>query len=178
MAEQFRREGVRAASVHGASTLNRSEALEQLRTGDLDVIFSVDLFNEGMDLPGIDTVLMLRPTDSKILFLQQLGRGLRQHEDKERLVVLDFIGNHKGFLNKPQALLGADATQRELAELARRLERGELELPAGCFVNYDLEIIEFLKQLDSRGFENEYDALKASLGRRPPPRRCTALASA
>ncbi|WP_440996045.1 DUF3427 domain-containing protein [Arhodomonas sp. SL1] len=167
MAEQFRREGVRAASVHGASTLNRSEALEQLRAGDLDVIFSVDLFNEGTDLPGIDTVMMLRPTDSKVLFLQQLGRGLRQHEGKERLVVLDFIGNHKGFLNKPQALLGAGATQRELAELGRRLERGEVELPAGCFVNYDLRIIEFLKQLDTRGFENEYEALKASLGRRP-----------
>ncbi|HKJ76965.1 MAG TPA: DUF3427 domain-containing protein, partial [Gammaproteobacteria bacterium] len=167
MAEQFQREGVRAASVHGTSTLNRSEALERLRTGNLDVIFSVDLFNEGMDLPGIDTVMMLRPTDSKVLFLQQLGRGLRQHDDKERLVVLDFIGNHNGFLNKPQALLGAGAGYRDLARLAKQLERGELELPAGCFVNYDLQIIEFLKQLDTQGFENEYDALKASLGRRP-----------
>ena len=68
------------------------------------MIFSVDLFNEGVDLPAIDTVMMLRPTESKILFLQQLGRGLRRHAGKRHLVVLDFIGNHKGFLNKPQAL--------------------------------------------------------------------------
>lgn len=167
MAEHFHREGVRAAAVHGTSTLNRSEALEQLRAGELDVIFSVDLFNEGVDLPVVDTVMMLRPTDSKVLFLQQLGRGLRRHEGKQRLVVLDFIGNHKGFLNKPQALLGAGPSHRSLAKLARQLERGEIELPAGCFVNYDLRIIEFLKQLDSKGIEKEYDALKASLGRRP-----------
>ncbi len=167
MAEQFRRNGVRAAAVHGNATLDRSEALERLRRGDLDVIFSVDLFNEGVDLPAIDTVMMLRPTDSKVLFLQQLGRGLRRHDAKERLVVLDFLGNHKGFLNKPQALFGAGPTRKALAKLARQLERGDINLPAGCFVNYDLRIIEFLKELDTQGFEKEYDALKASLGRRP-----------
>lgn len=167
MAEQFRRNDVKAAAVYNGSELGRSEALEQLELGDLDVVFSVDLFNEGMDLPAIDTVLMLRPTDSKVLFLQQLGRGLRRHKDKNRLVVLDFIGNHKGFLNKPQALLGTDGTYTDLAALAQRMERQELDLPAGCFINYDLRIIDFLKQLDSRGIEKQYEALKASIGRRP-----------
>ena len=71
MAEQFRGQGVRAESVYAGSVTGRSEALEQLADGRLEIIFSVDLFNEGVDLPAIDTVLMLRPTESKILFLQQ-----------------------------------------------------------------------------------------------------------
>jgi len=95
-------------AVYRGSTLERSAALEQLEQGSLQVIFSVDLFNEGVDLPAIDTLMMLRPTESKVLFLQQLGRGLRRHPAKERLVVLDFIGNHQGFLNKPQALFAIE----------------------------------------------------------------------
>ncbi|HET8638027.1 MAG TPA: helicase-related protein [Acidobacteriaceae bacterium] len=119
MAEQFGRANVHAAAVYNGSRLTRGEALESLTSGEIDIIFSVDLFNEGVDLPAIDTVMMLRPTDSKVLFLQQLGRGLRQHPGKERLVVLDFIGNHRGFLNKPQALFRTGDTYRELANFAR-----------------------------------------------------------
>jgi superfamily II DNA or RNA helicase len=89
----------------------------------LQVIFSVDLFNEGVDLPSIDTVLMLRPTESKILFLQQLGRGLRRSEGKQHLVVLDFIGNHQAFLGKPQALFGVGSTYKALANFARNVEQ-------------------------------------------------------
>ncbi|MGS0756790.1 DEAD/DEAH box helicase, partial [Roseateles sp. GG27B] len=129
--------------------------------------FSVDLFNEGVDLPSIDTVLMLRPTESKILFLQQLGRGLRRCEGKSHLVVLDFIGNHQSFLHKPQALFGVGASFKQLADFARKAELGRLELPDGCFVNYDLRIIDFLKSLDAAGSQKDYEALKASLGRRP-----------
>ena len=89
MADQFTRAGVSAAAVYAGSTLGRAQALESLNNGTLQVVFSVDLFNEGMDLPSIDTVMMLRPTESKILFLQQLGRGLRRSEGKQHLVVLD-----------------------------------------------------------------------------------------
>lgn len=169
MVEQFRRADIRTTAVYSGAQLTRSEALERLTAGELDVVFSVDLFNEGIDLPAIDTVMMLRPTDSKVLFLQQLGRGLRQHPGKERLVVLDFIGNHRSFLNKPQALFQTGDTYRELASFARRLERNELALPAGCFVNYDLAIINFLKSLvgDDSDPASDYEALKASLGRRP-----------
>ncbi len=167
MAEQFRRANVRAAAVHGDSVLTRSEALASLTAGTLDVIFSVDLFNEGVDLPAVDTVMMLRPTESRVLFLQQLGRGLRTASGKERLVVLDFIGNHRGFFNKPCALFGIDGTYEDLAAFARKAERDQLTLPAGCFVNYDLEIIEFLKALHRDGLVGDYEALKASLGRRP-----------
>ena len=167
MAERFRHAGIRAAAVYRGSELDRSESLEQLERGDLQVIFSVDLFDEGVDLPAIDTVMMLRPTESKVLFLQQLGRGLRRHEGKKRLVLLDFIGNHKGFLNKPQALLGVGSSYRALADFARRARDDRLTLPAGCYVNYDLAIIDFLIRLQGKGPTADYQALKASLGRRP-----------
>ncbi|MCG3024337.1 helicase-related protein, partial [Escherichia coli] len=61
---------------------------------ELEVIFSVDIFNEGVDIPSVNSVLMLRPTNSPIVFIQQLGRGLRKHASKSFLTVLDFIGNH------------------------------------------------------------------------------------
>jgi hypothetical protein len=166
-AKQFLQEGVRAAAVYAGSAIGRSEALKQLADGQLDVIFSVDLFNEGVDLPSIDTVLMLRPTESKILFLQQLGRGLRLASGKDQLVVIDFIGNHHSFLHKPQALAQVGATYRQLAAFARQVEEGRLQLPAGCFINYDPRLIDFLKQLDANGTKEDYEALKAVLGRRP-----------
>ncbi len=167
MADQFNREGVASAAVYAGSALGRAQALEQLTAGNLRVVFSVDLFNEGVDLPSIDTVMMLRPTESKILFLQQLGRGLRRWEGKQHLVVLDFIGNHHSFLQKPQALFDVGATYQALAAFARKVERQALDLPAGCYVNYDLAIIEFLKSLDSAGPRKDYEALRDVLGRRP-----------
>lgn len=167
MAERFKREGVQAAAVHGESGMSRGEALDLLEAGELEIIFSVDLFNEGVDLPAIDTVLLLRPTESKILFLQQIGRGLRKSEGKDKLVVLDFVGNHQSFLHKPQALMGQAMTHRQLADFARKAESNRLDLPEGCFINYDLEVIEFLKGLDTNGAEKDYQALKDTLGRRP-----------
>lgn len=167
MATQFRLQGIEAAAVYAGSELARGEALEQLADGRLAVVFSVDLFNEGIDLPAIDTVLMLRPTESKILFLQQLGRGLRRAEGKECLVVLDFIGNHHSFLHKPQALGQIGSGYKQLAEFARRVEMRRLELPAGCYINFDLDLIDFLKSLDGDGVTRDYEALRDGLGRRP-----------
>lgn len=167
MAEHFRKEGIRAAAVYADSQLSRGEALEQLRAGELQVLFSVDLFNEGVDLPVIDTVMMLRPTESKILFLQQLGRGLRKAEGKDKLVVLDFVANHQSFLHKPMALMNQSMNRRQLAEFARQAEQGQLELPEGCFVNFDLRFIDFLKSLDSDSVQTDYRSLRDTLGRRP-----------
>ncbi|MFN5101043.1 MAG: DUF3427 domain-containing protein [Burkholderiaceae bacterium] len=167
MVEQFAREGIVCAAVFAGSSLGRAQALEQLSSGKLMVLFTVDLFNEGVDLPSIDTVMMLRPTESKILFLQQLGRGLRKSEGKSHLVVLDFIGNHRSFLHKPQALFGVGSTYRALASFARQVEQKSLELPDGCYVNYDLGIIDLLKSLDSSGPQKDYEALRDVLGRRP-----------
>lgn len=167
MAEQFRREDIAAVAVYSGSAMSRGDALLQLSDGRLQVIFSVDLFNEGVDLPSVDTVLMLRPTESKVLFLQQLGRGLRRFEGKEKLVVLDFIGNHHSFLHKPQALAQAGSSYRDMASFARKVETQSLQLPKGCFISYDLVLIEFLKSLDSDGAAQEYEALHDALGRRP-----------
>jgi len=167
MAERFRREGIRAEAVYQGSNLDRSAALEQLDSGELQAIFAVDLFNEGVDLPAIDTVMMLRPSESKVLFLQQLGRGLRRHPAKEHLVVLDFIGNHRGFLNKLQALFGVGGSDSALAGFGRHARAGDLPLPPGCYANYDLEIIDFLTALHGQGPTRDYQALKDSMGRCP-----------
>lgn len=167
MTAQFIKAGVAAAGVFSGSPISRAEALAQLRDRRIAILFSVDLFNEGVDLPEIDTVMMLRPTESKILFLQQLGRGLRKSPGKERLVVLDFIGNHHGFLHKPQALFGIGASFQQLARFARDVEQHRLSLPKGCYVNYDLKLIDFLKSLDGEGVARDYEALRQTLGRRP-----------
>ncbi len=166
MADYFCQAGIRAVAVHAESKLPRHAALKQLEAGSLAVIFSVDLFNEGVDLPAIDTVMMLRPTESKILFLQQLGRGLRLHSSKEHLQVLDFIGNHKAFLNKPESLFGV----RSLREFVQRQQNDDLPLPKGCYANYDLAVIDFLQQVIKRlpkGMIDTYELLKSTNQTRP-----------
>lgn len=172
MAEFFKRKQVRAAAVHSKSLVRRNEALEELEQGALDIIFSVDLFNEGVDLPTIDTVLMLRPSESKIIFLQQLGRGLRQAKEsgKHSLIVLDFIGNHISFFKKAEALLKIGLSNQARRAFIEQLRAGSLKLAHGCFINYDLQAIEFLEQLIQTKIETHLDtyrALKESLGHRP-----------
>ncbi|TCS40420.1 DEAD/DEAH box helicase family protein [Reinekea marinisedimentorum] len=167
MASWFNKEGIPSAAVYSGSTLHRNEALEQLNRGKLSVLFSVDLFNEGTDLPAIDTVLILRPTESKILFLQQLGRGLRQspETDKTHLVVLDFIGNHKSYLNRAMALLGKNhPSATEINKLKKTPE-----LTDGCFVNIAPELIDFWADLVRMGKTaiQAYQSLSEYLGRRP-----------
>jgi hypothetical protein len=163
----FEQHGVRSAAVYGGSRMGRTEALEQLTAGHLDVIFSVDLFSEGVDVPAVDTILMLRPTESKILFLQQLGRGLRRHPDKDHLVVLDFIANHKSFLHKPAALLNCSLTHNALAAAAGSIAQGTFVLPPGCTINFDLSFIDFMQALQSQDGRDSYRELRTLLGRRP-----------
>ncbi|MGI9273675.1 MAG: DEAD/DEAH box helicase, partial [Endozoicomonas sp.] len=166
MAETFSRAGYRAAAVYSDSEIRRHEALNQLEARELDVLFSVDLFNEGTDLPAIDTVLMLRPTESKILFLQQLGRGLRLHKDKQHLAVIDFIGNHKSFLTKPVALHSSHSVR----QVTGQIKQQTTTLPDGCFANYDPEVVDFLERMARKqkaSMVDEYQSLKALLGYRP-----------
>lgn len=172
MADYFNRQGIHSASVHSDSEMPRNEALSLLKEGRLQVIFSVDLFNEGVDLPALDTVLMLRPTESKIIFLQQLGRGLRNSPDtsKKQLVVLDFIGNHVSFFRKPEALFKVGVTTKDRKTFIDDIKESNLALPAGCFVNYDLQSIDFMEKLVSTKGDKQleiYRNLKESLGRRP-----------
>ncbi|MEY4566822.1 MAG: hypothetical protein RLY14_1792 [Planctomycetota bacterium] len=152
MAEYFREQGLRAVAVHsGPLTAPRASSLEKLDNGELDIIFSVDMFNEGLDLPNIDTILMLRPTESTIVWLQQFGRGLRKSPDKEYISVIDYIGNHRSFLVKVRALLepicGLLSTDNSIRGALSRLQQQELELPAGCEINYDLQVIDTISSM-------------------------------
>lgn len=110
MARHFNHHGIRAVAIWGDSPpRERNAALRDLAAGDVSVVFSVDLFNEGVDVPAVDTVLMLRPTESPTLFLQQLGRGLRKSRGKAFCTVLDFVGTHRRefrFDRRYRALLG------------------------------------------------------------------------
>ena len=126
MANFFLKQNIRAVSVHSKSKVSRSDSIAKLKTNEIDIIFSVDLFNEGIDIPAVDTILMIRPTESKIIFLQQFGRGLRKAEGKEVVKVIDFIGNHKSFLEKPSALFGFDLNNNNIRKFINDYENGEL----------------------------------------------------
>ena len=149
MATYFTQHGLRTAAVHSApSSAPRRGSVERLAAGELDVLFAVDVFNEGFDLPSIDTVLMLRPTDSPVVFLQQLGRGLRLEEEKSQLTVVDFIGNHRSFLAKPRALLGLGMAETpSAANILAALEDGDWQLPAGCSISWELGAVDLLREL-------------------------------
>ncbi|MCO5170377.1 MAG: DUF3427 domain-containing protein [Planctomycetes bacterium] len=136
MAERFDEAGLAAKAVSGRTPGGeRDAALAALREGSLRVLFSVDLFNEGLDVPDVDTVIFLRPTESATLFLQQLGRGLRLSEGKTCLTVLDFIGNaHRRFRfdARFRALLGG--TRRAILD---QVQRGFPNVPPGCSIQLD-----------------------------------------
>jgi hypothetical protein len=136
MAAHFDAHGIASVAVSGESPRDeRADALRGLAEGRIKVVFSVDLFNEGVDVPTVDAVLMLRPTDSATLFLQQLGRGLRIAHGKTVCTVLDFVGTHRKefrFDRRYRALLGG--TRRELE---RAVVDGFPFLPAGCHMELD-----------------------------------------
>ncbi|MGW0195241.1 DUF3427 domain-containing protein [Nonomuraea sp. NPDC003201] len=139
MADRFTRAGLPSVAVTVQSRNDeRDQALRDLRERRINAVFTVDLFNEGVDVPEIDTVLFLRPTDSATVFLQQLGRGLRLADDKPCLTVLDFVGHqHKQFRfdRRYRALTGANRTG-----IAREIERGFPTLPAGCVIDLDRDV--------------------------------------
>ena len=146
------REVLRSVAVHaGDESAPRATSLHQLASGDLDVIFSVEMFNEGVDVPNIDTVLMLRPTESTVIWMQQFGRGLRKAPGKPYLKVIDYIGNHRSFLMKLRSVAAlADINANSAGALRNVLDeirRQELTLPEGCSVTYELESIEILESL-------------------------------
>jgi superfamily II DNA or RNA helicase len=136
MARVFCENGVRAEAVWSdTEETERQRVLRDLRDGRTNVVFSVDLFNEGVDVPSVDSLLMLRPTDSPTLFLQQLGRGLRKSKGKSVCTVLDFVGQHRRefrFDRRFQALLGGSRSSLE-----REIDRGFPFLPAGCHMELD-----------------------------------------
>jgi superfamily II DNA or RNA helicase/HKD family nuclease len=143
MARVFNKAGIAALAISGDTPdSERIAALQALADGACRVLFSVDLFNEGLDVPNVDAVLMLRPTDSPTLFLQQLGRGLRKQAGKSICTVLDFVGQHRRefrFDRRLRALLGG--TRKDVAE---QVEAGFPYLPAGCHMELDRKSTEIV----------------------------------
>jgi superfamily II DNA or RNA helicase/HKD family nuclease len=136
MARVFTEAGIPARAVSGGtSKLARDAAFRDIRQRHVNALFAADLFNEGLDIPDVDTLFMLRPTESATLFLQQLGRGLRRTPEKAVLTVLDFVGHHRTefrFDQKLQALTG-----RTRGELLRDVQRGFPFLPSGTQIVLD-----------------------------------------
>jgi superfamily II DNA or RNA helicase len=176
MASEFNAFGYFSISLSGESSdIERKNVIKRLENLDdkLEFIFTVDIFNEGVDIPSINLVLMLRPTQSPIIFTQQLGRGLRKHHEKEFLTVLDFIGNHNKSFLIPIALSGSRYYDKD--SLKVQLEKNFSDIP-GC-TNISMDRIakeNILSQLEKVSFTNlkylreEYLEFKNSLGGKSP----------
>src|SRR5699024_397746 len=143
MAKYFNDKDISSIALHGGSDKElRKQAQKQLQNGELRFIFVADLYNEGVDIPDINTILFLRPTESLTVFLQQLGRGLRLSEGKECLTVLDFIGQaHKNysFEEKFRALVG-----RTKHSVKHYVEEGFSNLPKGSFIQLEKQAKEYV----------------------------------
>ncbi len=136
MAEQFQRAGIHARAVSAETSAGeRREALAALRDRSINIIFAVDLFNEGLDIPNVDTVLFLRPTESATVFLQQLGRGLRSAPGKTVLTALDFVGHQRKEFRFDQRFRALTGLSRK--ELVRQVDHGFPFLPSGSQIVLD-----------------------------------------
>lgn len=172
MAKEFCRRGIPSVAVysdaHGEYTEDRSIAIQKLMQGEIRVIFSVDMFNEGVDIPAVDMVMFLRPTESPIVFLQQLGRGLRKSMGKEYLNVLDFIGNYEK-AGRVRFLL----TGKTFSETKTYNPADWTDFPDDCMIDFDLELIDLFAEMDKRTLRvkdcirNEYYRVKNLLDKSP-----------
>ena len=145
MAEIFTQAGIPSAALVGESSREERETIQRkLRQRKIRCIFTVDLYNEGVDIPFVDTVLFLRPTESVTLFLQQLGRGLRLHDEKAQLTVLDFIApQHRNFdfISRYRAL-----SMRPEKRVDHQIEAGMPYVPVGCFVHLERQAQHYVLQ--------------------------------
>lgn len=173
MAKVFNENNIPSAAVYsgekGEYSEERNIALSKLTSGELKVIFSVDMFNEGLDVPAIDMVMFLRPTQSPTIFLQQLGRGLRKFKDKKYLNVLDFIGNYKKANLVPFLLSGREYSASE----CKKNKQGDYEFPEECIVDFDFKIIDIFKKQAEREMKvkdkvkEQFEVVSQMLGYRP-----------
>jgi superfamily II DNA or RNA helicase/HKD family nuclease len=133
MTEQFNKAGLPALCITGQSTqAEREAAPSALTSGEVCVLVTVDLFNEGVDLPVVDTILLLRPTQSSVLFQQQIGRGLRLANGKESCLILDFVGQYSEEFRFDH--LFGQITGLNRRQLTESVEHGFSQLPAGCYI--------------------------------------------
>lgn len=134
MTDRLNRAGLPSACVVGSTPAEeRRRAPQRLERGEVCALVTVDLFNEGVDLPLVDTLLLLRPTQSPVLFQQQIGRGLRLSRGKESCLVLDFVGQHRTEFRFDRLLGGLTGLSRR--ELADSVANGFVTLPPGCHIH-------------------------------------------
>ena len=149
MAKEFCKRGIEAVAVYsnadGEFSEDRDKAIKKLKKQEIKMIFSVDMFNEGVDIATLDMVMFLRPTESPIVFLQQLGRGLRISKGKEYLNVLDFIGNYEKAGRAPLLLSGG----KDFGEKAAH-DYADIEYPDDCIVDFDMRLIDLFKELEKK----------------------------
>ena len=172
MAKEFCNRGIPAVAVYSNATgrysEDRTEAIRRLTEGEIKVIFSVDMFNEGVDIPSIDMVMFLRPTQSPIVFLQQLGRGLRKSRGKEYLNVLDFIGNYQK-AGRVRFLL----TDKAQWEKGSYRPTDPDSIPDDCLIDFDMKLIDLFHEMDKKQkrvgeqIQEEYFRVKELLGKVP-----------
>ncbi|MGI2733495.1 DEAD/DEAH box helicase family protein [Bacillus cytotoxicus] len=161
----FNQNGYNTISLHSETKdISREDAIKRLNRNTLDAIFTVDLFNEGVDIPSVDTLLFVRPTESLTIFTQQIGRGLRLHEQKEHCVVIDLIANYRNADVKMQML--------RVEGLAKKGGTQPI-LPEGCVIEFELEAKQLLDELVKKRMPRKekllhsYQTVKMELGRRP-----------
>lgn len=176
MAEEFNKKGINSVALCGDDTVaKRDEYIKRLESDkdDLQAIFTVDIFNEGVDIPSVNTVLMLRPTNSPIIFIQQLGRGLRKSGSKEFLTVLDFIGNHNKTFLIAIALNGARYYDKDSLKVAVATDFADV--PGCTHIQIDqISKDRILEQIDKENFRDlkylreEYNQFKILCGGKIP----------
>ncbi len=177
LSNKFNSLGFRTTALSGEnSENNREEAINRLETDEqefaLDYIFSVDVFNEGIDIPSVNQIIMLRPTQSAIIFVQQLGRGLRKAKNKEYVIVIDFIGNYQNNFLIPIALSGDRTYNKDT--LRRFIRQGNYTIPGSSTVSFDeISKRKIYENINKTNFKKlnflrkEYKNLKVKIGKIP-----------
>ena len=175
MAKEFCNRGVKAVAVYsnanGEFSEDRNIAIKRLKSQEIKVIFSVDMFNEGVDIAELDMVMFLRPTESPIVFLQQLGRGLRTYKEKEYLNVLDFIGNYEKAGQTLFLLSGGKTFSKKPI-----YDYYDIEYPDDCIVDFDMRLIDLFKEIEKKSLsikqriQMEYYRIKDLLNGKVPTR--------
>ncbi len=176
LSEAFNDRGYRTVALSGADTEEQREKAIELLESDgnehLDYIFTVDIFNEGVDIPSINQIIMLRPTQSAIIFVQQLGRGLRKYPGKEYLTVIDFIGNYSNNYLVPIALYGERSYNKDT--IRKLINTGSSTIPGCSTISFDritkeriYKSIEETNLSTKAELKKEYELMKYRLGRNP-----------
>jgi len=170
---EFKSRGYRTIVLSGKSSEeDRLNAINKLENNEVEYIFTVDIFNEGIDIPSVNQIIMLRPTQSAIIFVQQLGRGLRKSETKEYLTVIDFIGNYNNNYLVPVALYGDTSFNKD--SIRKLLAGGSNMIPGASTVNFDEiskeKIFDSINKANMQkltDLKKDYQNLKNKIGRIP-----------